>query len=250
MTYAIPVHVALIDETGQIAAADLQECAGALNEQVQADFAPVWKVAATVGVYSSKSGGTWQIQIQTQLDQPGALGYHTDSSNQPISYIEFTDSWRQTCSHELLEMLADPWGNRMHAARLPDALASDYAQFGLPHQYTRVHYLLEVCDPCEDTSYEVGGLALSDFLLPAWYRTAPIASNAYTHAGGCTSAREVADGGYVSFSNASGEWFQAFNQSGSLQVQDLGQFNDDEHGSLREFADTKAREHRAAHAGT
>jgi len=48
-TAAIPVHVALVDDTGTIDAAQLAEVAGALNEQVQADVAPAWKLAASVG---------------------------------------------------------------------------------------------------------------------------------------------------------------------------------------------------------
>jgi len=48
---AIPVHVALVDESGHVNATEDAEVAGALNEQVQADVAPAWKVAATVGEY-------------------------------------------------------------------------------------------------------------------------------------------------------------------------------------------------------
>jgi hypothetical protein len=253
MTTAIPVHVALVDKTGKLDAAELAAVSGALNEQVQADFAPVWHVRATVGYWPSAPAGnpdttrtnTWQIVIEKDLDQPGALGYHTDELNQPVSYVEYTSDWSVTVSHECLEMLADPFGNRLHAARLPQGL-EDYEKFGLAHVSSRVHYLLEVGDPCEATSYEVGGVDLSDFLLPAWYRTSKLnVGGAYSRAGGCSEPREVADGGYVSFSNGAGEWFQVFNQGGDLQVSDLGKFDRADHGSLREFVDQAARETRA-----
>jgi hypothetical protein len=246
MSTAIPVQVALVDMTGKIDRATLNEVAGALNEQIQADFAPVWHVRATVGVFDKVAAGTWQVQIKTKLDEPGALGYHTDDvHNQPISYIDDTDDWPTTASHEVLEMLADPFGNRMHAARLPQGADSYYEKFGLTSKTSRVHYLLEVCDPCEATSYEVGGVPLSDFLLPYWYRSTTLAGGHYSRAAGCLSPREVAEGGYVSFSNAAGEWYQIFVENGKLEVQDLGKFDRMAFGTLREFSDHRAREHRS-----
>jgi hypothetical protein len=248
MTSAIPVHVALVDATGRIDWAQLQEVAGALNEQVQADFAPVWHVRATVGVYAEVPAGTWQVVIQAKLDEPDALGYHlTDAHNQPVSYVEDTNDWPVSVSHELLEMLADPFGNRMHSAALPHGVDLDWKQFGLKRISSRVHYLLEVCDPCENTSYEVGGVALSDFLLPTWYRTwAVYGTNPYSRAGACQQPREIADGGYVSFANADGEWFQVFSDGGKLSAEDLGKYDRRQHASLREFVDAKARKRRAA----
>jgi hypothetical protein len=244
MSSAIPVQVALVDSTGRIDQADLQEVAGALNEQVQADFAPVWKVRATCGIYAKVPPATWQVVLQAKLDEPGALGYHTDTdTNQPISFVEVTADWPATVSHELLEMLADAYGNRMHSARLPEGLEDAYESFGLKHPTSRVHYLLEVCDPCEATSYDVGGVPLSDFLLPSWYRSTPTVVTGYSHAEGCKNPREVADGGYVSFANSDGEWFQCFNERGELQVSDLGKFSSAR--TLREFSDARAREHRA-----
>lgn len=248
MSSAIPVHVALVDDTNSIAAADMAAMSAALNEQIQADFVPIWHVRATVGVFPNDASiphGQWAIHIQKQLDQPGALGYHTNETNQPVSFVEQTDTTSVTVSHELLEMLADPWGSRMHPALLPEGTEGQFQQFGLSYERQRVWYLLEVADPCEQTSYEVGGVAVSDFLLPAWYRSSPMGQDMYSRVNGCTAPRQVADGGYVSFANQSGEWFQVFNQGGTLQTNDLGNFDKASHGSLREWVDQAAREHRA-----
>lgn len=242
MSSAIPVHVALVDETGSIALADLQEVAGALNEQVQADFAPVWHVRATVGVYQTAPANTWAIRIQQSLDEPGALGYHTDENNQPVSYVMHTADWPQTVSHELLEMLADPWGSRIHRARVPHGLEDKWHDLGLSHEHSYVHYLLEVCDPPESVPYAVGGVDLSDFLLPAWYRSNPLLAPAYSHLGQCQFPREVADGGYVSFA-VGNHWWQVFNERGSLSLNDLGTF-DGSTATLREWTDLKSREYR------
>jgi hypothetical protein len=244
---SLPVVIALVDDTHSIAPARLASVAGAMQEQVNRDFRPRWRFVPSTGVVAtpSPSPAQWAVHIQQHLDQPGALGYHSnDSHNQPVAFVAKTVDWPQTFSHEVLEMLADPYGNRLHGARLPDAVALDYKKFGLPTRKHHVHYLLEACDPCERTSYNVGGEDLSDFLMPEWYVTTPPMGSVFSYAGGCNGARQVADGGYVSFSNDDGEWYQIFNEGGQLQIQDIGKFDKSRFGSLREFTDHHARERR------
>lgn len=243
MSYAIPVHVALVDDTQSIDRAALNEVAGALSEQVQADFAPIWHVNATVGAYDKAPDNTWCIRIQAKLDEPGALGYHTDVNHVPVSYVEDTPGWPATVSHELLEMLADPWGSRLHRARLPQGIEHQAEQLGLHSEHSFVHYLLEVCDPCERMSYEVGGVPLSDFLHPTWYRSNPTPQPSYSQAAGCIYPRQVAAGGYVSFA-VGNHWWQVFEVSGALQLNDLGVF-DGQTSTLREWTDREARKHRS-----
>lgn len=244
-TLAMPVHVALVDDTRRINPSDLAKLAGALNKQILTDFGPIWHVAATVGAYPKAPANTWAIHIQNKLDEPGALGYHTDDTHQPVSYVEYTNDYSVTVSHECLEMLGDPWGNRMTSAQLPAGTELDYGAFGLRSKIDSVNYLIELCDPPEATSYPVGGVALSDFLLPSWYRSAPGPDCKFSYAGGCHQPREVADGGYVSFGTASGEWFQVFNQNGRLQISDIGRFDKTQSSSIREWADVSARAYKA-----
>jgi hypothetical protein len=245
MTSALPVHVALVDETATIAADELAHVAGALNEQVLRDFSPVWHVRASVGAYPQAPANTWAIRIRRSLDEPGALGYHTDEHNQPVSYVMLTDDWPATCSHELLEMLADPWGSRLHGGRLPAGLETRHKDFGLKTERSHVSYLLEVCDPPEATSYEVGDVPVSDFIAPPWYSATGASRVNFSFAGGCRTPRHVAAGGYVSFAAPSGEWFQCFaDRGGKLTVQDLGRFDRARFSSLREFTDFSARAHR------
>jgi hypothetical protein len=236
-TAAIPVHVALVDASGTIDPSELAHVAGALNEQVQADFAPAWKVAATVGAYPSPPRGTWRIELQDGIDQPGAAGYHADDHHQPFSKVDLTaGEWTVTASHELLEMLGDPWGNRLHtAAALP----------GWSGTSRRVQYLVELCDPCEAFNYPVGGVSLSDFLVPAFYRSSRRAGAGYSHAGNLTEPLEVADGGYITFIDpANGDVWQRFVEGGKTEDKNYGP---QQLGakSLREWADERAREHRA-----
>jgi hypothetical protein len=235
---AIPVHIALVDSSGHIDAEELALVAGVLNEQVQADFAPAWKVAATVGAYPSAPEGTWRIEVVAEMDQQGALGYHADDHHQPYAKVLYQEGqWSVTASHELLEMLGDPWGNRLHGAA---ALA------GWKGSSPRVRYLVELCDPCEAFTYQVGGVVLSDFLIPPFYRSSDRAVAGYSHTGRLTSPLEVADGGYITFLDpGTGHMWQRFVQNGQSQdkdwgVQELGR------EMLRERADQLAQEFRGA----
>ena len=242
-----PAHIALIDDTGQINPSELATVAADLTEQTTRDFGPIWNARALVRALSEQTRlpHYWPIRIRIKLNQPGALGFHSDSQNQPVAYIELTPDWPGTASHELMEMLADPSGNRMHPpALLPDGL--DPGQVGLGAGGL-VEYLVEVADPCEAASYQVGATKLSDFIDPDWYQSTLPAPGVCSHTGLLSRPREVADGGYVSFKRADDEWFQVFNQGGSLQVSSLGKFARGEGAwSLREWVDSKAREHRAS----
>src|SRR4051794_8955996 len=99
---------------------ELNHVCGALNEQVAGPFQTIWKTRASVGPYVQIPPHMWQVLVQRKLDEPGALGYHsTDKFNQPIAYVMWTRDYAATLAHEIMEMLADPSGNRMHGSRLP-----------------------------------------------------------------------------------------------------------------------------------
>jgi hypothetical protein len=102
-----------------------------------------------------------------------------------VTYQE--DEWTLTASHEVLEMLADPFGKAF--------MTGPSLQF----EEGTVEYLIEVCDPCQDSSfgYTVDGVAVSDFVLPAYYNAS--GSGQYSFANHITEPRSVLDGGYVSW---------------------------------------------------
>jgi hypothetical protein len=241
-TTAIPVHVALVDATGTIDAAQLAEVAGALNEQVQADVAPVWKVAASVGAYPKPPAGTWRVELKPGTGDEEAAGYHADEHGQPYAIVGLDDgNWTVTASHELIEMLVDPFGSRLHTAIALPGWAEAKAS-------SRVRYLMEPGDPCEDTSYQVGGVPLSDFVLPSYYRTpASEAKGKYSHTGAVTKPLEILEGGYISFFDPkTGRGWQRFVIRKEIHDRELpleeGRINLREgQRNLREFCDAQAR---------
>src|SRR5438132_1588969 len=113
----LPIHVALVPENDQvgIAISDLTRVAAALQKQVTRDFGPIWEVEATVDAFAHLEDvplGYWNIVISSNVPD-SALGYHVDPSGQPLALVKPTGNWSLTASHECLEMLADPFGNRL-----------------------------------------------------------------------------------------------------------------------------------------
>jgi len=202
-------HVALISQVSEVSFSQLAPVAAALSKQVARDFAPIWGITATVQAFPDLEhtpAGYYPIILQTEINEPGAAGYHTDEHNQPYALIQYDKDWTVTASHELLEMLGDPFGNTLIA--------------GTVHG-KRVQILKELCDPCEDFTYTINGVAVSDFLRPAWYEpTAKVESCSYL--GKLTTPQQVAQNGYFSWLDPStNHWYQITN-FGKVEVQDLG----------------------------
>jgi hypothetical protein len=150
--------VMLINESrAPLTAERLQEVARALQVQVVRDLQPVWDVTAYVGVAhgSDLTEDTWPIRI---VDHAAQLGVHL-TDGRPEALVEATEDWSVTASHELLEMLVDPWGKK-----LEDGLDVDPKHAGRP-----VKYLVEVCDPCQVYDYTIDGVAVSDFVTRQYY---------------------------------------------------------------------------------
>ena len=110
-----------------------------------------------------------------------------------------------TASHECLEMLADPFGNKLQAGNLLDQAVD------LGMDPARVQYLVEVCDPSESAnfSYQVDGVTVSDFYTPQFFDPVQAPDVRYSFTGAIDSPRKILDGGYISWTDpVSANWFQ------------------------------------------
>jgi hypothetical protein len=236
----LPHHVALVSDTSAVSFADVSSIAAALQKQATRDFSPVWKVSATVSAFDALESvpiDYWPVIIRDDIDQPGAAGYHTDDNGQPFSLVQADDQWQLTASHETLEMLADPFGNRTVAGAPPPQAPPPISTL------QRVLYLVEVCDPCEDPqfAYGVNGHQLSDFITPHYYDPKGASGTLYSFRGNIKGPHTVLENGYVSFGNpTTNEWYQIIVANGQTQVQDLGTLSRNGR-SLRETVDDLVR---------
>jgi len=241
----LTANVALVSETTQLALADLTPVAAALQKQVTRDFGPLWGIQATVTAFDKLEDvpvDYWPVIIEDNIDQPGAAGFHTDENGQPMALVQFDDTWSLTTSHETLEMLADPSGNRVVAGAPPPQLNGLKEPKDLKN-LERVNYLVEVCDPCEDTqfAYTSNGVTVSDFITPHYYDPNETTGTPYSFQGSIKGPHMVLEGGYVSFGNpVDNQWFQVIVESGKAQLRSLGVL-DTKGKSLREAVDLQVR---------
>jgi hypothetical protein len=240
--------VALVSETGSVTPAQVSTVAAALQKQATRDFGPLWGINATVDGFDKLESvpvDYWPVILRDDIKAPGAAGYHTDDQGQPFSLVQADASWPLTASHETLEMLADPFGNRTIAGSPPPQAPSPISGF------QRVIYLVEVCDPCEadQFAYDVNGVRVSDFITPHYYDPGKGVGRGaigirYSLRGNVEAPHTVLEGGYVSFGNpVDSHWYQII-VNGNPQVRDLGVIRSTNGKSLRELIDQRVREDR------
>jgi hypothetical protein len=192
-------HIALVSDTPDVDFADIKPVAAVLQKQVTRDFTPIWGVEAEVAAYRSLKEvphGYWPIIIKDSLTRPEAAGYHENDLGEPYALVRLTADWSVTASHEMLELLADPWGRHMFTA--PSLL----------HPGKRVKFLVEVSDPCSDAHYKVDKIAVSDFYTPRYFDHDEVSGVRYSHTGAITAPRQVLKGGYLTWHDPEDrKWF-------------------------------------------
>jgi hypothetical protein len=228
----LTISVAVVSEVKKHDPGDVARVTAALQRQAIRDFRPVWKVEATVDAFPTLEDvpvGYWPILIQEDIGTPGAAGIHLDKDGQPFALVSMSDSWSLTASHELLEMLADPFGNRLVPGQSPK---SDQG---------RVEFLVEVCDPSEadEFGYTVNDILMSDFYTPHFFDPVKADGVRYSYTGAITEPRTILRGGYISFHDpVSDHWWQQIWFGAKAEFRDLGVFDASTTGmSLRSWID-------------
>ena len=137
---AIPM-IAVTNASTCLTDAQVEAVLPALQKQVTDDFRAYWDLDCTL-VFGARNQQLakdwWQIVVLDNPDQAGVLGYHEISSQgtplgKVFAKLDISNEtpWTVTLSHELLEMLADPWTN--------------WCAVAIDNQI----YALEVADPVE-----------------------------------------------------------------------------------------------------
>ena len=204
---------------------ELMLVASALQTQVTRDVGPVWGVSAVVSAFSSLDlvpDGYLPIGITSGGSLPlNRAGFHYTEAGQPAALIEYCGDWSSSASHELIEMLCDPSGTKtITAPSLGDLknaaggrpvvvkTLGDYEEQGL------VAYLMEVCDPVEQSTYKIGTVSVSDFVTPDFYvlQQPPESFTRYSFTGRVRSPLELLEGGYITWATQApnAAVFQAF----------------------------------------
>ena len=185
--------ISVINASTTLTDAEVSAAVPDLQTQVSAHFAPVWAIDAQLQFCprtgSGPVAGSWWLVILDDADQAAAVGYHDlTAEGLPLGKVfartdqQSGHTWTVTASHELLEMLADPWMDRA-------TVVSDSTDFRI--------YAYEVCDACEDDGfgYWIDRTRVSDFVFPAWFNPgSPLTK--FDYCGQITRPLQLLAGGY------------------------------------------------------
>jgi hypothetical protein len=144
----------------------------------------------------------WQLVFAETSDEADALGYHDYTpGGRPIAYVFVGDDLKYgyspsvTASHEICEMIVDPW-----IAMLFDAGGD-------------VEYAAELCDPVEDDAlgYQIhvhghSPVLVSDFVLPNWFQPDAPLTGKFSYRDNARKPFDVLPGGYA-YVKDQGEWY-------------------------------------------
>lgn len=197
----LQIKVVLVDTTGKVKPDTMAAAAEALNVQVTRDLPQFWDIHATVSYRPDPNSipqGMWPVQLVKSLP-PGEGGFHMTAHNQPYAKVIATfdnDDWTIDASHETIEMLVDPYGNRLQSASAI-GISGGHITDGVG----KYEYLVEACDPCEANkyAYQIDGVMVSDFITPDFYDPDGSAGARYSFTGAIKSPREILPGGYISW---------------------------------------------------
>jgi hypothetical protein len=197
------VDIAVVNRSTVWPDAEAALVTAALGIQVNNHFAPAWGLNAMltfVGTQETAPATHWWLTLLDNSDQAGALGYHEmTAAGLPLgkAFLKTTIGDKQSpsvcASHELLEMLADPW-------------ISDLVMSG---DGSRL-YAHEVCDACEadEFGYQINGILVSDFVVPTWFEGWRTTGH-FDHMGHLTTGPfTLLPGGYIGYMNIQGGGWQ------------------------------------------
>lgn len=232
------IQVGLVDTTGGLDPDLVQSAAAAINIQVTRDLTQFWNVTATVLYlpHAKKiSAGVWPVQLVKTLS-PEEGGFRLDKHKQPYARVMATpenDGWTIAASHEILEMLVDPYGNRLQTS-----IAIEVSGSKIKDNTGQFAYLVEACAPCEADSYiySIQGIAVSDFLTPRFYDPIATPGTRYSFTGAIRAPRQVLPGGCISWLDQEKEEWQQLQWGDAEQPPRIVHLGHADHSkSLREW---------------
>lgn len=189
--------ISVINQSERMTDEEVAKMVIAVSNQLARDVAPIWGHVPALefvprGGEPTRTFGAALAFITDKPDVDGALGYH-DMTPLGVPFLKvFVDpildhggttlagaeSVSVTFSHEVIELVGDASANLW--ADGPDG--SDFAH--------------ELCDAVQGDSYELGGVAVSNFLYPAFFDPKAAPNSRLDHMGLLAEPFAMTPGGY------------------------------------------------------
>jgi hypothetical protein len=195
----VPIRIAVVDCTRDPAISEhaLARVVAALQKQLTRDFAPAWGIAAELTIAPQGKPlprDAWWLALHDTSDRAADLGYHdVTPTGLPLGKAFTANArqdgmpWSVVLSHELLEMLIDPYINLAAVIKKPKP--------GRLYGY-------EVCDACRSDAYRIDGVWVSNFVYPAWFEAErPRRGERFDHMERVSAPLELRPQGYATFND-------------------------------------------------
>jgi hypothetical protein len=194
----MPIKLCIANQSSVLSDDQLVPVVEALQVQVSRDFAPNWGIDAILSLAHTGQApdpDAWLLRVVDDPDVLGALGDHlVTDAGKPLGNvfakidIDEGSSWSVTISHEITEMLGDPF-----------IISTVIGPDGNP-------WALEVADMVEadGLGYKVNDVLLSDFVLPGGFGATGVKLDFCNKMG---SPFQIMPGGYIGVFK-DGNWTQ------------------------------------------
>lgn len=207
------MKIAVISEVSLIQFDYLQKVCLAIQKQLDQHFVKSWAKTAQITAFKSLAEIpaeynviTVKSNISVKLD-----GFHgVDDSGKPYGEIKYWQRWTYTLSHEVLEMVHNPY---LKEFRKNPSIIDPNTENPL--------FVEEVADATDGKGYFIDGIEVSNFITPYWYDIVKTDGRKYDYLGLLTAPRQLYEGGYVSWLSVTNEYYQAQKTKGILYVKNL-----------------------------
>jgi len=187
--------IGIFNQSTKVSNQEVQAWIPGLQKQLNNDFSAIWGVGGQLQFHPhpNPAYNIFFLYVRDNSTVQGALGFHDLDLKTGIPYAEIfaVDTaaagvpLSAVASHEILEMLADPF---VDSVTLLDQ-----------GQGTGVLYAAEACDPVEGDLYEKDGVQVSNFITPYWFVTGLLPGARYDFLRRLKAPFTVTPGGYLSY---------------------------------------------------
>ncbi len=195
--------IAVVHESAQVTQADMRDLCRACAMQLEHHFATdYYRLAPDVVYYRSATDvpqGAPTIRVVDTSDDLGAYGYHTQRGGLVVGLVGVTDVFQMggtvaqgavsvsaVLSHECLEASFDPYCNK-------------WTEDGSGRLWAS-----ELADPCQGSYYLMDGIAVSNYVRPAFWNAQASTLDGYDRLNTLHAPFTIAEDGYAVLRNPDG----------------------------------------------
>jgi hypothetical protein len=183
------LKIGIINRSEEVSDKEVARHTPALEAQVRNDFEPLWGIGASVEFFKRGKvpDGYMRLVLIDSSDQADYLGYHdltpSGRAQSKVFCKGLGSKWTVTASHEILEMIADRYVNKIAVLELPNGGMRLYS--------------IEVCDPVQEQTYFIDGTEVANFVTEAWFYPAHRKWSQYDFLKKLSAPFTLAPGGYI-----------------------------------------------------